>query len=622
MLNNAGSDGSLAFAAALEGRTMKALDRLVPTPGLLEVDHVDVAAPPERVWEIVRHLDLASLPIARALFAIRTLADRLRRRQSEPISLRIDDLRSSPAQPGFAIFVDDPPHEVVIAAIGKVWHVEIPFVHTSTCETFAAFAEPDFAKVAWAVRVLPHGERDARVEVEVRVDATDEAAWRKFRRYFRLIGPGSRMIRHSFLARLARELGSPAQQEQERPLPGDGLIADAGDQITQGITIHAAPAAIWPWLVQMGCRRAGFYSIDMLDNGNRRSSREIHPELQHLAIGEVIPATPDGGDGFEVLAIEPQRCLILGGLWDADAARQLRFSAPRPARFWQVSWAFVLEPLDDKSTRLHVRARAAFPKTEWLHAAWIRPVHHLMESAQLAHLAARAEGRLARDDWRDVESGLGGAAVIIAAMLTPFLRRARNHWGLDESTAARTLPGDELVPNPGWSWTHGIEIDAPASAVWPWVAQIGADRGGFYSYQWLENLVGCEVRNAERIHDEWQVCKGDSFRIHPKAPPLTVVEVVPESHFVVFGGPDPQAVASQRPWVAATWLFFIEPLRADRCRLISRYRCAGSDDVATRLMFGPALMEPIGFAMDRRMLMGIRERAAGRPTAAADASAT
>src|SRR5581483_10920421 len=374
---------------------MTALDRLVPTPRLLELDHVDVAAPPERAWEIVRHLDLASLPIARALFSIRTLAERLRRRESGPLSLRIDDLRSSPEKPGFAIFVDDPPREVAIAAIGKVWHSEIPFVHTSSCDSFAAFAEPDYAKVAWAVRVLPRGDCDARVEIEVRVDATDEQAWRKFRRYFRLIGPGSRMIRHSFLGWIARELGSPATKEKERPLPGDELIADASGQVTQGITIHASPAAIWPWLVQMGCRRAGFYSIDLLDNGNRRSAREIHPELQRLAAGDVIPATPDGDDGFEVLQVEALHRLVLGGLWDADARRQLRFANPRPARFWQATWAFVLEPLDGETTRLHVRARVAFPSSERLHAAWIRPVHHLMESAQLAHLAARAEGRLA-----------------------------------------------------------------------------------------------------------------------------------------------------------------------------------------------------------------------------------
>jgi hypothetical protein len=61
--------------------------------------------------------------------------------------------------------------------------------------------------------------------------------------------------------------------------------------------------------------------------------------------------------------------------------------------------------------------------------------------------------------------------------------------------------------------------------------------------------------------------------------------------------------------VEVTWLFLLEPLDAERCRFISRYRCATSDDLATRLQYGPTLVEPIGFAMDRRMLLGIKQRA-------------
>lgn len=84
-----------------------------------------------------------------------------------------------------------------------------------------------------------------------------------------------------------------------------------------------------------------------------------------------------------------------------------------------------------------------------------------------------------------VAEGVGGAAIMAAAMLTPFLRSAQRQWDIDAATAARTYPGDERIPSPRAFWTHGIEIDAPVEAVWPWLAQIGADRGGFYSYQWL-----------------------------------------------------------------------------------------------------------------------------------------
>jgi len=208
----------------------------------------------------------------------------------------------------------------------------------------------------------------------------------------------------------------------------------------------------------------------------------------------------------------------------------------------------------------------------------------------------------------EIAEGLGGAAITAACFLTPFARSARRHWGVDDEVASRTYAGDALVAAPRWTWTHGVEIDAPAEEVWPWIAQIGADRGGFYSYQWLENLAGCDVRNAERIHPEWAVRSGDALRLHPKMPPLSIVALEPGRHFVAFAGADAAARASSRPWVEVSWGFFVEPLGPDRSRVISRYRCACSDDLVTRLEFGEGTMEPIGFAMDRRMLLGVRER--------------
>lgn len=588
---------------------MTALDTVVPIPRLVQIDTVDLALPPERAWEIVRHLDFGRLPISRALFALRTWPSRLLGHEPEEMSLRVDDLVSSPEHPGFQILHDEPPHEVVVGAIGKVWHLEIPFVHVPDAAAFAAFDEPGYAKVAWTIELSPLGERDTRLTFEVRVDATDEASWEKFRSYFRLIGPASHFLRRLLLATLAREHGTPASKEDDRPLPGDELLPDALGQISQGVTIAATPEAIWPWLVQMGCRRAGYYSVDALDNAGERSAREIHPELQRIAVGDVLPATPESDDGFEVLRVEAPRVLLLGGLFDPDHGKQLPFAAPRPERYWHVTWAFVLERLDAHSTRLHVRARASFPARGRLHAAWIRPVHRFMEAAQLRHLAARAEGRLPQDDWRDVAEGVGGAAVMVAAYLTPFLRRARSRWGLDEPAASRPYPGDDLVPEPRWGWTHGIEIDAPAEEVWPWVAQIGADRGGFYSYQWLENLAGCDVRNAEAIHPDWAVQESDAIKLHPNMPPLRVAGLSPGRWFVVAAAADEAARAEGKPWVATSWLFFVEPLGEARCRFVSRYRLACSDDVATRLQVGKAVVEPVGFAMDRRMLMGVRDRA-------------
>jgi hypothetical protein len=593
------------------------LDRLVPVPRKVEVNSVELAAPPSVVWSHVRHGDWGDSPLIRALFDLRTLPSRLSGQLSEGPGLHIDDLRSTSERPGFQLLGEESCHELTVGAIGKVWQLDIPFKHVIGPAAYAAFAEPGWIKVAWAIRLEPLGEACTHLTLEVRVDATDEASWALFSRYWHVIGPGSHFIRHTLLAGLRRRFGAPNEREEERSLAGDELLRDAGGQLTHGITIRATPAVIWPWLVQLGCRRAGFYAIDLLDNGGIPSAREIHPELQQLAVGDVIPATPDGADGFEVLAIERERSLLLGGLFDVAAGKQIPFAHARPAQYWHVTWALVLESIGPTTTRVHVRARAAFSQTEKLHLAWIRPVHSLMQTSQLRNLAARAEGRLARETFRDVAAGLAGTAIMTLAWLTPFLRPARNHWGLSAEEAELPRQGDELVPDPRWAWTHAVTLDASPEQVWPWVAQIGADRGGFYSYQWLENLAGCRLHNAEAIHPSMAHAAGDALILHPKIPPLEVVTVDPGRCLVAFAKPDQAALASDRPWAAASWAFLVEPLGNGRCRVVSRFRSACSDDIATRLLQGPLLLEPIGFAMDRRMLLGIRDRVSAKRAEAA-----
>jgi len=593
---------------------MTALDRLIPDARLVEIARVDLDAPAEVVWQRVRHAGLAESMTTRALFALRTLVDRAGE-TAEPSRVELDDMRSSAARPGFQILVDDPPREVAVGAIGQVWRLRIPFVHVDGAEGFLSFSTPRYVKVAWAIRVSPLSPASSHLEVEVRVTSTDDASWRKFRRYFRLIGPASRFIRRTLLGALAREFGRPSGTDEDRILPGDNRLPDARTQMTHRIDIAATPEDIWPWLVQMGGRRAGFYSIDALDNGGARSAREIHADWQGLAAGDVLPATPRGAGGFEVLGIEPTRLLLLGGLYDPSSMRQLTFASARPERFWHMTWAFVLEPLDARSTRVTVRVRGAFSRREWVRAQWMRLIHPVMETAQLRHLAARAEGRLRRDDWRDIGEGLIGAARMAFGLVTPFLRDRRARWGTDLRSATQAMPGDDLVASPRWGWTHGVDIVAPPSAVWPWVAQLGADRGGFYSYQWLENLAGCGLRNAETIHPEWELAAGQALLLHPSMPPLPIA-AVDRGRYLVAHAPAPlDAKANGRPWVEASWLFLIEPTGSGGSRLFSRYRLGCSDDLRTRLSFGPTLVQPIGSEMDRRMLLGVKARVerAGAP---------
>jgi hypothetical protein len=124
-------------------------------------------------------------------------------------------------------------------------------------------------------------------------------------------------------------------------LPGDALVAASRSSDTRGITIDAPPELIWPWLVQMGYGRGGWYSIDQLDMRGSRASR-IVDEWQRLALGDVVPTHPGGG--FAVKVLEPNRALVLY----ADTATPGDFAA---------SWAFVLEPIGANRTRLIERVR-------------------------------------------------------------------------------------------------------------------------------------------------------------------------------------------------------------------------------------------------------------------------
>jgi hypothetical protein len=166
-------------------------------------------------------------------------------------------------------------------------------------------------------------------------------------------------------------------------MPGDELIPDASGTLTHAITIGDSRGAVWPWLVQMGAgSRAGWYSYDFLDNGRRRSAARIVPEWQHPALGSVFPALPGITEGFVLLAMEPERYLILG--WPN------RDGSP------QVTWAFVLEAQEADSTRLVVRVRAGqsyrfHGLPVWLSEPAIRLVHFVMQRKQLLGIANRVE---------------------------------------------------------------------------------------------------------------------------------------------------------------------------------------------------------------------------------------
>ncbi len=370
---------------------MTTLDQFIPKPRLTQIDEVEVGAPAARAFERARCFDIAGSPLARALFTLRAVPDRLTGKATAPPTIRLDEIPRTP-NPGFMVLDEQPGRSFVIGAIGRFWEPDITFREVPF-DQFASFVEPGWGKVAWELRCEPRGAEATRIVLELRVDAS----WRRQQRYFALIGPFSHLLRRHMLGMLERELGSLDRAEGERTLPGDELIGDAKAVVTHTIDIAAPPAAIWPWLVQMGRGRAGWYSWDLLDNGGTPSAQELHAEWQSIAVGDVLPTGEAPDVGFFVLRVDAPSTLVLGGTIDLETKRSRPIGSPRPPSYWESTWTFHLEPLDAATTRLHVRARVSFePRKVGLLAEAVRHVHAFMERKQLRELKLRVERACAR----------------------------------------------------------------------------------------------------------------------------------------------------------------------------------------------------------------------------------
>lgn len=195
------------------------------------------------------------------------------------------------------------------------------------------------------------------------------------------------------------------------------------------------------------------------------------------------------------------------------------------------------------------------------------------------------------------------AALLGAAVAVPLVRARLLRWGATPQEVAARLPGDDLVADAHLTATRAIAIDAPADDVWPWVAQLGQGRGGFYSYDSLENLVGCDIHSADRIVDAWQeVAVGDEVRLHPGAG-LAVAEVEAGRSLVLRGA---VAMTDAPPPYDFTWAFVVHDGPAGTSRLVVRERY-GYTQARTALLVEPVAV--VSWFMTQRMLRGIRQRA-------------
>jgi hypothetical protein len=205
---------------------------------------------------------------------------------------------------------------------------------------------------------------------------------------------------------------------------------------------------------------------------------------------------------------------------------------------------------------------------------------------------------------------IGGLQVAAVTVAAPLARSWYNRWGARAAELTAPMPGDELVRRPRLGYTRAIDIRAAPAAVWPGLVQIGQGRGGLYSYDGLENLVGCRMHSADRVLAEYQeLAPEDLIRLGPVGYPcFRVRDVRPASTLVLVSQPPRQGTADAG---VASWQWQLLPQGQAGTRLVVRQRL----DFPDRFWLIWHLIEPIGFVMERRMLYGLKRRAerASRP---------
>jgi hypothetical protein len=206
-----------------------------------------------------------------------------------------------------------------------------------------------------------------------------------------------------------------------------------------------------------------------------------------------------------------------------------------------------------------------------------------------------------------------GAGSAYWFVVRPWHRR----WGAEQAELQVFWPGDDLIPRPQINATHAIIIQAPPERVWPWLVQIGQGRGGFYSYEQIENAMGLRMENADRILPEWQNLQvGDAVPLAPDgAMDVPVVILEPQAALVLHSDsrlPSPSGKGGPTlppgQFLAVSWGFYLDALDGGATRLVERFRLDYTLTAANELMY-KLFLEPGAFVMERKMLMGIKQRA-------------
>ncbi len=196
------------------------------------------------------------------------------------------------------------------------------------------------------------------------------------------------------LLRSGRMHWGATDAEAREPLPGDELSLHPKWVATRSVTIHSPAAQVWPWLVQLGCKRGGWYSYDLLDNGGHPSADRLVPELQSLRVGDALPMTPDGKMAMPAARIQPGRALVLGGTVDTKTGKDANLNDPNVREYFSWIITYALVPVDANTTRLVSRNRADWNPTLANRVAYdffVEAISFAMEREMMLGIKKRAE---------------------------------------------------------------------------------------------------------------------------------------------------------------------------------------------------------------------------------------
>lgn len=210
-----------------------------------------------------------------------------------------------------------------------------------------------------------------------------------------------------------------------------------------------------------------------------------------------------------------------------------------------------------------------------------------------------------RRRWLGV--GLGATSGLLWWVVRPWHER----WGATDEEVEAPLPGDHLVAQPASQVTRAISITAPPEDVWPWIIQLGGDRGGFYSYDWLENLFGLGIHSADRVVPDWQHrAIGELVGLNADSSGGWQVVAIQPPEALVLKMVDPatgEPARRDKGWRwEFLWTFAVRDAGAGRSRLLIRER-VGFGSRVTRVLFAPIGF--VSFVMTRKTLRGIKARA-------------